>query len=335
LKCVGGLSASLGVLTWSLYSKKKCFAEEKETLAWNNQTIEKTKLLDFNWLPNKIEESSDKTVGKTLLLSYVRSGSTFTAAVLSANPSTSYFMEPLFSLMPLGQLDWDYFLEDSITDNPAGKEAVMKLMTGIFSCDEVVTEQLKKWSETEFNIIQAVGKQQCDDSKNVLAKTVRLHADNLLPWIENSDIRVVHLVRDPRGMISSMLAQKEEWGQRLSSFENICGQVQQDLEIGKRLPSDRYLLVRYEDIVEDPFAMFEKICEFSGIEYDDKVKEEIKKSIGGDISDPDTKKYYSTVRSAKFRHDSWKQKLDEKTLSQIECDCSQLMDVLGYQKKQE
>ena len=161
----------------------------------------------------------------------------------------------------------------------------------------------------------------------------RLHGDNLLPWIEDSDIKIVHLVRDPRAMISSMLAQKEEWGNRLTSFKNICDQVQQDMELGSKLPSDRYLMVRYEDIVEDPYNMFEKICAFTGIEFNDNVKREIKKKIGGDISDPETTKYYSTTRSPQFRHDSWKQKLDEKTLAEIECDCSQLMDVLGYQKK--
>jgi len=332
VRLVGGVSGCVGVGTW-VSGRNLCQAEE--TLPWYKDSVEKNKIVSLSWLLDKNEKDTkleDQSNNKVLLLSYVRSGSTFTAEVLASSPATSYYMEPLFALMPLGQLDWDYFLEGAITDSPEASIAVRRLMEGIFQCEEEVVRRLEDWGSTEFNIIAADTREKCMDSRNVLVKTVRLHADNLEPWIHQSDVKIVHLVRDPRAMISSMLSQKEEWGDRLSSFKRICEQVHQDMELGRKLPSDKYLMVKYEDIVENPQNMFEKICAFTGIEFNEKVKQEINRKVSGDASDEETTKYYSTTRSAQFKHDSWKQKLDRKLVEEIQCDCSELLNVLGYKK---
>ena len=178
LKAVGGLSLSLGVGSWVMgRGRSRCQAEEEgETLPWNKENLVKKKIVELDWLIHKNVndlESGVKTPRKTLLLSNVRTGSSFTADVLSSSPSTSYFMEPLFALMPLGQLDWDYFLEGAITDNPRAKAAVKNLMEGIFRCDKEVTSRLEEWSNTEHNIIAAVGTEECLASRDVLVKTVR------------------------------------------------------------------------------------------------------------------------------------------------------------------
>ena len=43
----------------------------------------------------------------------------------------------------------------------------------------------------------------CYQSEQIVVKAVRLHSNNLLPWVVNTDIKVVQLVRDPRAILNS------------------------------------------------------------------------------------------------------------------------------------
>ena len=175
----------------------------------------------------------------------------------------------------------------------------------------------------------------CLSSSNILVKTVRLHHDNVLDWAkERSDVKVVHLVRDPRAMISSMMAQTEEWTVRLASYRNICQQLHMDMEqLENHMPEGRYMRVRYEDIVENPVQEFRKICEFTGVRFDEELERKIEEKVNGNNADPETAKYYSTVRPKGFRHDSWKLKLDKDVVESIQCDCEDVLRKLGYKIK--
>jgi hypothetical protein len=44
----------------------------------------------------------------------------------------------------------------------------------------------------------------CESAGTVVMKTIRLQFSDLDPWIFGSDIKVVHLVRDPRAIVHSM-----------------------------------------------------------------------------------------------------------------------------------
>jgi hypothetical protein len=55
----------------------------------------------------------------------------------------------------------------------------------------------------------------CESAGTVVMKTIRLQFSDLDPWIFGSDIKVVHLVRDPRAIVHSM---QELWVQELSGW---------------------------------------------------------------------------------------------------------------------
>ena len=46
----------------------------------------------------------------------------------------------------------------------------------------------------------------CYQSEEVVVKSIRLHYNNMLPWIINTDIKIVQLVRDPRATLNSQFA---------------------------------------------------------------------------------------------------------------------------------
>jgi len=309
--------------------------EAKEEFAWDAKET-KNKVLDYDWLLPIQEKKPSNGVApknKVLLLTYPRSGSTYTGSVLSASQSVAYFMEPIFSLLPVGEADWDYFLESAITNNDQVKPVIQKLMEGLYSCNEAVLERMNILGDGAWTsvTVKASVFEECSEAKTVLVKTIRLHKDNM-DWIQDSDVKVVHLVRDPRGMIGSMLQQPEEWTTRLGSYKGICSQMETDLELEKSLAPGNYLRVRYEDLVDNPVETFGKICEFSGIDFNDDVRRKIDLSSSGEKNDPKSSEYYSTVRSKNFKHDSWKKKMNKETIAQIECDCKDLMDKLKYNK---
>ena len=108
---------------------------------------------DYAWLLERqekrmpVEQGGMGEQAKVLLLAYPRTGSSLLGELLTAAPSTSYFMEPLFGLLPVGQLDWEYALEGRLEDGEVPGEAVAALMAGIYSCEERVVDRLVAWSE--------------------------------------------------------------------------------------------------------------------------------------------------------------------------------------------
>ena len=44
----------------------------------------------------------------------------------------------------------------------------------------------------------------CGKSSPRVIKTIRLRRPGLLPWILDTEVRIVHLVRDPRAIITSV-----------------------------------------------------------------------------------------------------------------------------------
>ena len=45
----------------------------------------------------------------------------------------------------------------------------------------------------------------CYQSDRIVIKSIRLHYNNMLPWMINTDIKVIQLVRDPRAILNSQL----------------------------------------------------------------------------------------------------------------------------------
>jgi hypothetical protein len=91
-----------------------------------------------------------------------------------------------------------------------------------------------------------------------------LVADMLLEWYP--DARLIHILRDPRDAVASML--RMPWAQ-----PNVRSNTLLWLRFNRaawRLRADpRYLLVRYEQLVARPEPELERLCEFAGEKYSD------------------------------------------------------------------
>ena len=51
--------------------------------------------------------------------------------------------------------------------------------------------------------------------------------------------KVIHLVRDPRAMLASMLRSRPTWSRKIAAFEDYCDQILDDLKMAESMPRSR------------------------------------------------------------------------------------------------
>jgi hypothetical protein len=86
----------------------------------------------------------------------------------------------------------------------------------------------------------------------------------------------VHLIRDGRDAAVSFLSLPpgvafETWGHPRSAADFAClwrREVKAARRLGRRLGSERYLEVRYEELTVDPESVVRRICAFAGLPYE-------------------------------------------------------------------
>jgi hypothetical protein len=98
----------------------------------------------------------------------------------------------------------------------------------------------------------------------------------LLASLADTDLYVLHLVRDPRAtayswsrktiVVKRGKTQADRWEKRAwsSSYHWLRRNGLIEVLVRRRLPADRYMRVRYEDFVERPRATVHAICSFAG-----------------------------------------------------------------------
>jgi len=347
---VAGSVAGLGILSYS------CRTLKAETLPWQTGDSTGPLSLDYGWLLDNntstadggdhpdTADGGDHPSTKVLLLSYPRTGSTLLGELLASHSSTSYFMEPLFATLSVGQLDWDYALEGKIESGEVPGAAVTALMEGIYSCNKTVLDRLEDWSLVPHTSVTSVPARVCQSSDTLLVKAVRLHGARVRDVVNKvQDLKVVHIVRDPRAVSASLKAQQVEWGERTA--DTYCAHLLGDMELEEYLGPGRYIRIRYEDLVENPVTVLEKIGSFTGVAVTEEMREAVavrmfgkaKKNnnspVTNSLAASETTDYYSTTRAPGHKHNSWMRKLGKEEIALLECgDCGILMDKLGYQK---
>ncbi|HEY7524038.1 MAG TPA: sulfotransferase [Candidatus Limnocylindrales bacterium] len=93
----------------------------------------------------------------------------------------------------------------------------------------------------------------------------RMRARYLLRELD-VDLRVIHLVRDPRGVVDSVLRRDRADGDAAAAARRWARTHGAILRALDHLPYDRRLLVRYEDLCANPRAELDRIDRFLGLD---------------------------------------------------------------------
>ncbi|XP_075265356.1 carbohydrate sulfotransferase 1-like [Convolutriloba macropyga] len=298
------------------------------------------------------------TQTKVIILSYMRSGSSLLGKILSSNENSFYIYEP-YRLIQRFMEDNGPRTYDTIKKKDffvIQKEWTKKLLNcnlkeTIFNSSFV--ESLKRqmlineyadmlrqsslilnWDEYFQNdtLIKKEEK-KCKKSKLLILKTIRIHSlEQLWPTIQ-TDVRIVHLLRDPRAVQNSRLKLRRNSGPRW-----VCEWPANNLDFIQKLSEkDVFLFTRYYEFIYEEFAshpmkkvshLFEK---FLKIRVDSKIEKLVYESTqkGGDYFG----NFKTTSRNISQIVGKWKSELSYGERTKIEDSpiCQNVMNYVGYE----
>ncbi|KAG7522505.1 carbohydrate sulfotransferase 6-like [Solea senegalensis] len=321
---------------------------------------------------------SDKKV-HVLLLSSWRSGSSFMGQVFSQHPSVFYLMEPGFHV-------WTAHPKSGVRSL---RMALRDLFRSLFQCDFSVMDSympeqrnvssLFMWSESralcsppacsltprdQFSNQTLCAKkcdvrglqgaeQACGTYSHVVLKTVRFfELESLYPLFQdpNLDLRIIHLVRDPRAVYRSREQSSDSFVADTAvllehrhmpagevgyhAIQEIC---RSHVRINERATVNappflegRYRMVRYEDMAQDPLKEIASLYNFMGLEMTTELKEWIYKMTNGSGKGPKGGTFKITSRNAVDVSRAWRTMLPHSKVKRVQEVCKEAMLLLGY-----
>lgn len=285
-----------------------------------------------NWY---ITTTSSGPMIRVAIHSVPRSGSSWLGAIFDSSPKVAYRFQPLFSYAFKARLD-----EHSTADQ------VRIFYEDILKTDDQFVLQRDNSKGEDIKMPGGVSARFVDNMRqrpsisHVVYKEVRYHhiVKNLLEV--DPEIRVIGLVRNPLGVINSFLKNprefradlgwiaEEEWRhaqkknrgriEEYNGFEKWIEATKLFLEL-EREYSDRFMLVRYADLLEDTVGQVKAIFAFCNLPFDVSVSKFISDSRSRNEGDG-----YSTYK-VRNMDDTWKKELPDAIVNSI------LVDLRKYE----
>ncbi|XP_054476748.1 carbohydrate sulfotransferase 6 [Anoplopoma fimbria] len=314
-----------------------------------------------------------------LLLSSWRSGSSFMGQVFSQHPSVFYLMEPA----------WHVWSKLQKSTARVLRMAVRDLFRNIFQCDFSALEpympdnhkvsDLFMWSQSralcsppacpltprgQFSNSSQCAiscdtgglkevEEACGTYSHVVLKEVRFFdLESLYPLLQDPslDLRIIHLVRDPRAVLKSreeaakglMMDSAMVLDQRFLPVEDVQYQVMQELcqsheRIHKRafqtpppFLKGRYKRVRYEDMALNPLEEITAMYDFVGLESNSQLEEWIYRVTHGKGKGTRKDAFKIISRNAADVAQAWRTILSHNKVARVQSVCKGAMSLLGY-----
>lgn len=210
--------------------------------------------------------------------------------------------------------------------------------------------------------------EQCLKYDTIVIKGVRVLDINVLaPLMEDPslDLKVVHLVRDPRAMANSRIRSKHGLirenlqvmrsrnsrmrrvpmldpnhkanrkdisdYQAIGAMEVICEHMSKTLKTALSSPSwlkGKYVMVRYEDLVENPVRTLKSVYQFVNLTASRDMEAFVVNMTSGHSNS--AKPFQVSSRNATLAASTWRTVLTLQQIRQVEDYCRHVMSVLGY-----
>ena len=172
----------------------------------------------------------------------------------------------------------------------------------------------------------------CVKSQVTTVKVIRFTMEQAAQLLESDpEVKVVHLIRDPRGMFYSQRRVGDlPWASLGTESKLRCDRIHKDLmksiELSAKFPK-RILTVRYEDIAENPIASAEDMYKFVGLQMTDAGRSYIYNITNGlaDTCPICTVRKNSTSTAYK-----WRSKVSYDSIQTIDKNCANVYDMMGF-----
>ena len=324
--------------------------------------------------------SNNVTRLNVIILTHMSSGSTFFGNLFNLHPDVFYLYEPLNKLRMTVYGDRCGLGEWNVLDKKAEKSYRLdffNLLGDLFTCnfqrektiDYLFPDWLRRSKDylawqvgPKGNFTRESVREACKSRRIIIAKIMQTRLPGEIGVRELQQIcssqpdtfkcLIVHLVRDPRAVTSSLIINKfympngpkkklivtrnacQEGKEMIRRHSNImCSQIEENLKYVNEEWSNwfrgRYILIRYEDTVKDLIRTMQKMYNFTGLPMVNSITKWVEKGIRPTgitnriapfvISKSDTK-----------RIEHWRPRLEASQVSEFEKGCWPLMYMMGY-----
>ncbi|XP_078533387.1 carbohydrate sulfotransferase 6-like [Lissotriton helveticus] len=311
-----------------------------------------------------------------LILTSWRSGSSFVGQLFNQNPNVFYLFEPTKHVwakfnnqnptllhLPMRDLLKSVFMCDMSAFQPYLSQA--KYISDLFMwyevralCSPPACEALNRFDIIDrptcknkclYSTFDKV-EEACKTYSHVVVKTVRfLDLKILYPLLRDPqlNLKILHLVRDPRAIFSSrehfsglrsdnIILARSKIGKPniyFVMFEVCRAQVnihQTAMRDSPYFLNNRYMMVRYEDLVNDPQGYIDLLYHYAGLSMSTMIKSwvyNITNNVG-----PQENGFMSYTKDSMKRAHLWRHRLSFQKVKLLQRVCQQAMDVFGYQQ---
>lgn len=334
----------------------------------NKQGLQfRNKLKELSSAENKIPQKNAPRTN-LIILSSGRGGSSFLGAMFDSNPQIMYWFEPLHTV------NREVFKFHSLRGRKEPKyynEICNNVIDSFFKCNfsKITNTTLSKLSESIFRyrsksltsgylcpgrrsrcppFSNTLLSKACNSYKHTVIKILTSRVPNktitslqkLFQQQNRYDVRLIHLVRDPRAVVYSMV-NSVEWINRTylnqdfrSHVHGICDTIEQNIRMGLLYPPpwlrNRFKLIRFEDFAVNTVNIAQELYKYAGFDWSLRVE----KWISAHNRPPNNAKErdaYSLYRNASDVIDNWKN-APQDFIRVIQDVCGELMAMLGYDR---
>ncbi|XP_064613357.1 carbohydrate sulfotransferase 1-like [Liolophura sinensis] len=290
---------------------------------------------------------------QVVILSYMRSGTSFLGKIFDVNTDALYVFEPLWKVCEhiVPSFAKLRFLNGSVVDpgtscEDIGQSIIRSFLTcNLLNIDQsTLTQFWMAHGRKTIKLLNCIERSSittcvyrfievCRQSNVRILKTIRARLERTLSTLEMlPHVKVIHLVRDPRAIISSRRLMGEYYHRNLlATGSGICGDMRRDIHTFKNLPQEfqgRILQIRYEDLSADPVHMAEFIYSYLRLEMPTNVVTWIKNNTH---SKADDGKPLGTLRADSRKTASkWRERISWSTVKSMERACQDVLEDLGY-----
>ncbi|XP_068746620.1 carbohydrate sulfotransferase 5-like [Montipora capricornis] len=283
-----------------------------------------------------------------IILSPGRGGSSFLGSLFDKNPNIMYCFEPLYpSYMNTTGSHWK---------EKTYERTSLEVINGLLQCDfnNISERAFSMFTKSPFHQSKsrALSKENltgfsksklydiCNNYKYTVLKILahRLPEKSILSLEElfqkkNYLVKIVHLVRDPRSVVYSMV--KVGWIKNHSdpSFNRdvtrLCNPMLKNLRLASLTPppwlKNRFQIIRYEDLAFNTKKITRELYKFAEFDWSSEIYEWIN-TLNDNKKQEDA---YSLYRNASASIDLWKN-APKPMLRTVESICGDLINFLGY-----
>ena len=291
-----------------------------------------------------------------IIISPGRGGSSFLGSLFNENPYVMYSFEPFFAIT--GKI-FHVDLVKGEKEPKNYKQAFLRVIDGFLKCDftnfskTTISALLRdRWhllhskalsNKNLARFSRTLLTTTCENHNYTVIKILSARVPNktietlreLFQEQSHYNVKVVHLVRDPRAVVNSRVNLKWMKDHLHPSFSDnvrrICNPILQNIRFGLLFPppwlKNRFLIIRYEDLVENTVNITRELYRFAEFDWSASIDKWISKQAYNSKQGTE----YSVFRNATAAIHGWKN-APMPFIRAVEDECRDLMDFLGYEK---